>query len=175
MTAAIRPATKADAPAILSIYAPYVLETAISFEEEVPDLDEFTGRIAPSPRHPWLVAEEGGAILGYAYAAPLNYRPAYRWSVETTVYVGREHHRRGIGGTLYRQLLGTLEAMGYVNAIALIAAGNANSIAMHERFGFREVGRWSRIGFKLGAWHDTVFLQRQLAPHRAPPPEIVQP
>lgn len=174
MTPTIRPATTADAAAILAIYAPYVLETPISFEEELPSLESFAQRIAPSPVHPWLAAERDGTLLGYAYAGPLQYRRAYRWSVETTVYVSRDHHRQGVGTLLYRRLLAELEARGYVNAVALITASNGGSIAMHERFGFREVGRWHRIGFKHGAWHDAVILQRDLAPHRIPPPEIDQ-
>jgi L-amino acid N-acyltransferase YncA len=171
----LRPATAADAGAILSVYAPYVAETAISFEEQVPTVERFAERIAPSPLHPWLIGERDGVVLGYAYAAPFNYRPAYRWSVETTVYVSREHHRQGIGAMLYRRLLTELEALGYVNAVALITAFNTGSIAMHERFGFREVGRWPAIGFRQGAWQDVVILQRQLAPHRVPPAEIGQP
>ncbi len=173
MTLAVRPASRADAAAILSIYAPYVLETAISFEEQVPSLEHFIERVAPSPIHPWLLAESDGVAVGYAYAATqFNYRPAYRWSVETTVYVSRDHHRQGVGAMLYRRLLAELEALGYVNAVALITATNLGSIAMHERFGFRETGRWLRIGFKHGAWQDVVVLQRPLAPHRIPPPEI---
>ena len=175
MSLAIRPASKGDAAAILAIYAPYVRDTAISFEEQVPSLDSFTERVAPSPVHPWLVCERGGAVVGYAYAGPFNYRPAYRWSVETTVYIAREHHRQGIGAMLYRRLIADLEALGYVNAVALITASNTGSIAMHERLGFAEVGRWPRIGFRLGAWQDVVILQRSLAPHRIPPPEIAQP
>jgi L-amino acid N-acyltransferase YncA len=174
LSLAIRPAGRSDAAAILSIYAPYVLETAISFEEQVPSLEHFIERVAPSPIHPWLLAESDGVAVGYAYAATLQYRAAYRWSVETTVYVSRDHHRQGIGAMLYRRLLANLEALGYVNAVALITATNLGSIAMHERFGFRETGRWLQIGFKHGAWHDAIILQRELAPHRIPPPEISQ-
>jgi phosphinothricin acetyltransferase len=168
----VRPATKADAAAILAIYAPYILETPITFEEELPSLDSFAARIAPSPLYPWLAAERDGTMLGYAYASIFKDRPAYRWSVETTVYVAREAHRQGVGAALYTRLLAELEALGYVNAIAVITASNAGSIVMHERFGFREVGRWPQIGFKHGAWHDTIILQRELAPRRAPPPEL---
>jgi phosphinothricin acetyltransferase len=160
---------------MLSIYAPYVVETAISFEEQVPSVERFAERIAPSPLHPWLVCERDGAVLGYAYAGPFNYRPAYRWSVETTVYVSRDHHRQGIGAMLYRRLLADLEALGYVNAVALITGSNTGSIAMHEQFGFNEVGRWPGIGFRQGAWQDVVMLQRRLAPQLVPPPEIGQP
>jgi phosphinothricin acetyltransferase len=171
----VRRANKADASAILSIYAPYVRDTAISFEEQVPSVESFAERVAPSPLHPWLVAERDGAVLGYAYAAPFNYRPAYRWSVETTVYISRDHHRQGIGAILYRRLIEELEALGYVTAVALITASNAGSIAMHEQFGFREVGRWPGIGFRQGAWQDVVMLQRDLAPRRIPPSEVAQP
>ena len=175
MSVTVRSASRADAAAILAVYTPYILETPITFEEAVPSVEHFAERVAPSPLHPWFVAERDGAVLGYAYAAPFNYRPAYRWSVETTVYIAREHHRQGIGAMLYRRLIADLEALGYVNAVALITASNTGSIAMHERLGFAEVGRWPRIGFRLGAWQDVVILQRSLAPHRIPPPEIAQP
>jgi phosphinothricin acetyltransferase len=172
LSVSIRSAGKADAAAILSVYTPYVLDTPITFEEEVPSVAQFAERVAPSPRHPWFVAERDGTVVGYAHAAPFNYRPAYRWSVETSVYLSADHHRQGIGGMLYRRLIAELQALGYVNAVALITASNAGSIAMHERLGFEEVGRWPRIGFRLGAWQDVVILQRSLAPHRVPPPEI---
>jgi phosphinothricin acetyltransferase len=168
----IRRATAADAAAIAAIYAPYVHDTAITFEEEAPSAAEMATRIAASPSHPWLVAERDGAILAYAYASVFQRRPAYRWSVETTVYVGRDVHRQGVGAALYARLLAELERLGYVTAVALIASSNAASLALHERFDFHEVGRWERIGFKLGAWHDTVILQRDLAPRGNPPGEI---
>ncbi len=175
MSLVVRPATGADAAAILSIYAPYVLDTAISFEEQVPTVESFAERIAPAPLHPWLICERYGTALGYAYAAPFNYRPAYRWSVETTVYVSRDHHRQGVGAALYHRLLAELEALGYVNAVALITGSNAGSIAMHAQFGFREVGRWPGIGFRQGDWQDVVIMQRQLAARIVPPPEVGQP
>jgi phosphinothricin acetyltransferase len=168
----VRPASKADAAANLAIYAPYVRDTAISFEEQVPELEDFAARVAPSPLYPCLVAERDGAIVGYAYASPFNYRPAYRWSVETTVYVLPDQHRQGIGAELYGRLLAELETLGYVTAVAKITASNSDSIRMHERLGFRETGRWLNIGFKNGAWQDVAFLQRELAPPRTPPPDV---
>lgn len=175
MSITVRSASRADAGAILAIYAPYIRDTAISFEEEVPALAQFTERVASSPVHPWLVAERDGAMLGYAYASQFNIRPAYRWSVETTVYIARDHHREGIGAMLYGRLFEELVALGYVNAVAKITASNVGSIAMHERLGFVEVGRWPGIGFRMGAWQDVVVLQRDLAPRRVPPREIGQP
>ena len=172
---AIRPATTADADAIAAIYAPYVRDTAITFEEEPPDAGEMARRIAASPAHPWLVAESADIAVGYAYAAPFHRRPAYRWSVETSVYVGRGRHRQGIGSALYRRLLDELKQAGFTTAVAGIALPGEASVLLHERFGFVKVAHYAAVGYKLGAWHDVGWWQRPLATQSTPPHEPHQP
>jgi phosphinothricin acetyltransferase len=169
----IRAATPDDAPAIVSIYAPYVTVSVVSFETEVPDSGEIARRMTEGGRlYPWLVAcGEDGAVLGYAYAAAFRTRPAYRFTVETTVYIADGVHRRGIGRALYAALLPILEAQGYTQAIAAITLPNAASVALHERHGFRKVGAYEEVGFKQGGWHSVGLWQRALAPLVAMPGE----
>lgn len=174
MTAAatIRLATAEDAASIAAIYAPIVRETPISFELVPPDADEFRRRIASVlPRKPWLVCVERGRVLGYAYAHAFRDRPAYRWTVETSVYVAEEARRRGVAGALYRDLMARLAAQGFVTAVAGITLPNPASVALHERFGFRPVGVVPRCGFKFGAWHDVGFWSRPLAEAVSDPSE----
>src|SRR5690606_16840759 len=129
---AIRRATPDDAAALLSIYAPYVERTAVSFEERVPSVDEFAARIEHAlSRWTWLVGERDGRCAGYAYATAHRARAAYRWSVETSAYVDPDAQRTGIGRALYSSLLEQLAGMGYCNAYAGIALPNAASVALH--------------------------------------------
>lgn len=169
----IRRATAEDAAALAGIYAPYVLATAVSFEMAAPDADEMGGRLAAgADAHPWLVAcEEGGAILGYAYASAFRARPAYRFTVETSAYVADDAQRRGIGKALYIRLLALLEAQGYAQAIAAITLPNQASETMHERLGFVRTGTYDKVGFKFGEWRSVGLWQRQLAPLSAHPEE----
>lgn len=160
MTLSIRPAQAEDAAALLSIYAPYVEETAISFEAEPPSLEEFRARMGPLP---WLVARREGLALGYAYAAKHRERAAYAWSVEVSVYVARDHHRQGIGRALYTELLGVLRELGYCNAYAGITLPNPASVKLHESLGFEPVGVFKRVGYKMGQWRDVGWWQLQLA------------
>ena len=174
----IRPASADDAAAIAAVYAPYVQGTAISFELVAPDELEMAGRMnAGSPRLPWLVAEgetTGGerAVVGFAYASPFRTRPAYQWSVEVSVYVSADSHRRGIGRELYRVLLDELRSLGYVMAFAGIALPNEASVRLHEGLGFRAVGVYPRAGHKLGRWHDVGWWSLALVD---PPPERPDP
>jgi phosphinothricin acetyltransferase len=162
----VRAATADDAAAIAAIYAPYVTGTVISFETEAPDAAEIARRMAgDAGTYPWLAAcDDDGALLGYAYATAFRLRPAYRFSVETTVYVAGHAHGRGIGRALYAALLPVLEAQGYVQAIAAITLPNPASVALHERFGFRRIGAYQEVGFKHGGWHSVGLWQRALAP-----------
>jgi phosphinothricin acetyltransferase len=162
----IRAARPADAAAIAAIYAPYVTGSVVSFETEAPDAAEIARRMAADAgKYPWLVACDGdGASLGYAYATAFRTRPAYRFSVETTVYVAGDAHKRGIGGSLYAALLPMLEAQGFAQAIAAITLPNPASVALHERFGFRRIGAYEEVGFKQGGWHSVGLWQRALAP-----------
>jgi phosphinothricin acetyltransferase len=151
----IRAVRLEDASAMLDIYAPYVERTAISFEEEVPALDTFRERVAAVSRtHPWLVAESDGVIAGYAYGTQHRSRASYRWSVEVAVYVGDRFQRAGLGRALYTELFEELRAQEFVNAYAGITLPNDASVRLHESVGFRPIGVFERIGFKLGRWHD---------------------
>jgi phosphinothricin acetyltransferase len=168
----IRRATAQDAAAIASIYAPYVHASVVSFETEAPDAAEMSGRIAAlCDLYPWLAAcDEDGAMLGYAYACAFRPRPAYRFSIETTVYVAERAHGRGIGTALYGALLPVLEAQGFVQAIGAITIPNDASIRLHEAFGFVRAGTYEKVGYKLGEWRSVGLWQRALAP-MAPSPE----
>ena len=145
MPESIRACTAADATAICDIYNRYVRETVITFEEAPVATAEMAQRIRDVTAHlPWLVAEEQGAILGYAYATPWKARSAYRFSVETTVYVAPGHMRRGLGAALYRQLIEELRQRGVHAAVGGIALPNEASIALHEKLGFKTSADWSR-------------------------------
>lgn len=152
----VRLAVPGDAAQIADIYKPYVLETAISFEEAVVDTDEMTSRIKKvlAAGLPWLVAEERGRVLGYAYATKWRERHAYRFTVECTAYVASGLARRGIGTALYGAMFPLLKEAGYHAVIAVIALPNAGSVSLHERFGMKKVAHFPQVGFKLGRWHD---------------------
>ena len=149
---------------------PYVTDTPITFEIDPPDGDEIGRRIATvTAAFPWLVAEEEGVILGYAYADRFRARAAYRWVAETAVYVAREQVGRGVGRSLYDALLRLLAEQGYVAAIGAVTLPNAASAALHESAGFVRTGTYERVGFKLGGWHDVGLWQRDLAPRMDAP------
>ncbi|MGD8415022.1 MAG: GNAT family N-acetyltransferase [Candidatus Latescibacterota bacterium] len=170
----IRPAAPADAAGCLEIYAPVVRDTIISFETEVPSLEEFTRRIEDTTAdYPWLVFETGGRVAAYAYARRHRERAAYRWCVEVSVFVAREHHRRGIGRRLYNELLDILTRQGIANAYAGIAQPNPASVAFHEAMGFEPVGVYRRVGYKLGAWRDVGWWARRLSARDEPPSEPI--
>lgn len=169
----LRAATTQDAAALAAIYAFYVTDTAVTFEIEPPSSEEMRARMeAVAERYPWIVAEsEDGEIAGYAYACPFRARAAYRFAVETTVYLRPESAGRGLGRRLCEPLLATLEAQGYTQAVAAIALPNEASVRLHERLGFSHAGVYSEVGYKLGRWLDVGLWQRPLAPGRTPPSE----
>ncbi len=172
----IRLARPEDAVAVRDIYAPAITTTSISFEIEVPSIEEMGARIADTlPAHPWLIASEGTGTLGYAYAHPFAVRAAYRWSVETSVYVAGGARRRGVGRSLYRALFGVLALQGYRQAFAGITLPNPGSMALHEGFGFAPVGTYRRVGWKLGAWHDVGWWSRPVADERDGQPDAPVP
>ncbi len=159
----IRTAREADAPALLSIYQPYVIDTVITFEVAVPSAEDFAGRIKKTlAKYPYLVAELDGEIVGYAYASQFRTRAAYDWSAETSVYVKDGLHRTGIGSALYRALEDKLLKRGYVNLIACITYPNPKSVFFHEKFGYRRIGIMEKIGFKAGQWRDVLWMQKTL-------------
>lgn len=160
----VRRASAADAAACLDIYRPYVLDTAVTFETDVPTVEDMAARIEGAlATHEWLVLESDGGIGGYAYAHQFNPRAAYLWSVETSVYVARDRQRTGAGRALYAELLRRLAERGFRRAFAGIAQPNDASNALHGAFGFRPVGRYRRVGWKHGAWHDVEWWQLDLA------------
>ncbi|HVE39247.1 MAG TPA: arsinothricin resistance N-acetyltransferase ArsN1 family B [Planctomycetota bacterium] len=160
----IRSVERSDAPAIRAIYAPFVSESATSFEIEPPDAAAMERRIQEQrDQFPWLVYEVGGEVLGYAYASPHRAaRKAYQWCVEVSIYIHERARRRGIGRALYGSLFDLLRRQGYVNAYAGITLPNPGSLRLHESLGFAPIGVYPRIGFKFGTWHDVIWLQLRL-------------
>jgi phosphinothricin acetyltransferase len=145
------------------IYRPYVETTAVSFELEVPSIEEFQQRISVAVEGwSWLVAEVDGRPVGYAYASAHRARAAYRTSVETSAYVHDDHQRRGIGRALYTQLLNELGERGFASAFAGITLPNDASVGFHESLGFEPIGVFPRVGRKFGAWHDVAWFYRAI-------------
>jgi phosphinothricin acetyltransferase len=176
----IRPADAGrDAAACAAIYAPYVRKTAISFEEAAPDAAAMRARIErAAATHAWVVAEEAGVVVGFAYATPHRERAAYRWACDVSVYLDGAQRRRGFGRTLYEALLPLLRAQRLQVACAGITLPNEASVGLHEALGFEPVGVYRRIGFKLGRWHDVGWWQLRLRPDDetdASPPEPLPP
>jgi L-amino acid N-acyltransferase YncA len=170
MAVLIRLARPEDAAAIAPIYAPFVETSRISFEETAPDAAEIARRMA-TPLHPWLVVERDGAVVGYASTSPLRGRSAYRWSVETGLYLQPDAQGRGVGSRLLAGHLRLLERQGFVTAVAGISLPNAASVTLHEKLGFRLSGIERGVGFKLGEWVDVGRWQRDLAPRGERPGE----
>ncbi len=179
-TAAIRAATEADAEALLAIYAPYVRDTAITFEYDVPSVADFTQRIRNTlTRHPYLVAHQDGNILGYAYASPFRTRAAYAWGVETSIYIAMERRGMGLGRLLHDALELALREAGVLNMNAAIATAahedehltNA-SIAFHAHLGYRMVGTFEGCGYKFGRWYGMAWMEKHLGPHIPDPAPV---
>jgi phosphinothricin acetyltransferase len=177
MTACIRLANENDAGHIQAIYTPIVSHTAISFEIEPPTIVEMQQRIVRTLVHlPWLVFEREGIICGYAYASKHRLRTAYQWSVDVSVYIHPQARRTGIGRALYCSLFRILRMQGYFNVYAGIALPNRSSVGLHEAVGFRPIGIYREVGYKLGAWHDVGWWQLPLQPTISSPevPKDVQ-
>ena len=178
----IRPARPEDAPTLLAIYAPYVRETAITFEYEVPSLDEFTRRIEHTlQRYPYLIAQSGSEVLGYAYAGPFKERATYDWSVETTIYLRQDQRGRGLGWALYQALERCLTAQHIQNLNACIADPaqemapylTGASAAFHARLGYQLVGRFHKCGYKFGRWYDMIWMEKLLGVHPEDPQPVI--
>lgn len=166
----VRDATPEDAARCAEIYAPYVLDTAVSFETEPPIAADMAQRIADAQRgHAWLVLEDDGRVVGYAYGGPFMSRPAYRWACTVSVYLEPGRRRTGGGRVLYRALLERLAGRGLREAMAGIALPNEASVGLHRALGFTEVGTYRRVGWKLGRWHDVAWFQRRLTDDDGPP------
>jgi phosphinothricin acetyltransferase len=160
----IRAATSSDAPAVSDIYNHYVTETIVTFEEEPVPAAEVARRMEEvrTASLPWLVAERGGCVVGYAYAAPWKSRIGYRYSAEITIYLGPEHAGAGIGSSLYGRLFPILQARGLHAVIGGIALPNEASVALHEKFGMSKVAHFAQVGFKFDRWIDVGYWQRTL-------------
>ena len=160
----IRPVRLADAEALVGIYRPFVAETAVSFETEPPTVAEFSTRIERTTAdYPWLVATLNEAPIGYAYGCSHRARAAYRFSVETSVYVDPNHHRRGVAGKLYQGLFEELIERGFCNAYAGVTLPNEASVGFHRRSGFVPIGVFPAVGFKFNRWHDVAWFYRPLS------------
>jgi len=159
----VRFAVEADIPAMLEIYAPYVKNTAVSFEYEVPSPEEFTRRFQTvTARFPWLVWEQEGKVLGYCYACYPFERAAFGWCAEPSVYLAPQAHRQGIGRQLYWVLEEMLKLLGYTRLYALVTADNAPSVAFHKALGYREIACLPDCGYKLGQWHGLTWLEKEI-------------
>ena len=176
----IQPVKVEDAKDLLNIYAPYVQNTAISFEYDVPSLDEFRDRIKRiSSRYPYIKAMEDNVILGYAYATTFKSRQAYDWSVEVTVYVRQTERRKGIGRSLYEALEEALVRMGILNMNACIAVPKEadvhltmDSIYFHEKMGFQPVGTFHDSGYKFNTWYDMIWMEKMIGEHTDKPADV---
>ena len=175
MKETIRMATKEDAKAILAIYAPYVKETAITFEYEVPTLENFEARISQTlARYPYLVAEnEQGVVIGFAYAGVYKERAAYDWSCEVTIYLAQGMESRGLGSRLYQALETELQKQNVIQLLACVTADNISSIKFHEKLGYKEVGTFSNLGYKFNKWYDVLWLQKTLQKPDVVPKEFI--
>ena len=173
MPLTVRPATPEDGLTVASIYAPYVLGPGISFELDPPDATAMAARIAATLHvHPWLMAERDGVPVAYAYGGVYGSRPAYRWTVETTIYVSGGERGRGVGRSLYPALLALLHRQGFRTALARLALPNPGSEALHRAVGFVPMGVHPNAGYKHGAWHPIAYWHRALN-GTDPPREIV--
>lgn len=169
----VRDATPGDIAAIREIYAHHVQHGLASFEETPPSLEEMHSRFSSvtAAGLPWLAAVEGGAILGYGYCTPYRTRSAYRFSLEDSVYVRQDSHRKGIGGAVLAALIRRCEALGYRQLIAVIGdSSHMPSIGVHAAAGFVRVGTIRSVGYKFGRWADTVIMQRPLCAGDGTPP-----
>lgn len=162
----IRQATENDAQELLDIYAPYITKTTITFEDVIPTLDDFKQRIRDiSQTFPYLVAEDDeGKILGYAYAHLYGPRAAYAWTVEASIYIDHNFKGHGLGTDLYKHLEDILKKQNVVNLMACITEENANSIRFHEKFGYKKVGTFQKVGYKFNRWLDVTWMQKTLNP-----------
>jgi phosphinothricin acetyltransferase len=173
LSAQVRTATEDDAAACAAIYAPYVTDTAITFEYEPPTAVEMAARIATAQRsHAWLVLEDDARVVGYAYGGPYKERSAYRWSCEVSVYLEIGRRRGGGGRALYEALLSRLTERGFRTAVAGMTLPNDASVGLHAALGFEPIGTSRRIGWKHGAWRDVAWSQRALGADDGPPSDV---
>lgn len=177
----IRTAVPEDADALLKIYGPYVKETAITFEYEVPSTEEFTARIKNTLKHyPYLVAEQDGKPIGYAYTGPFVGRAACSWAAETSIYLNRSAVGSGIGRKLYEALENISKLQNFLNLNAAVAYPGMedsyltkNSVQFHEHMGYKPVGIFHKCGYKFGTWYDLMWMEKWLGPHTGHPAPVI--
>lgn len=171
----IRLAIKEDAAGMLDIYTPFILNSGITQETEVPSVKEFQQRIISNlGERPWLVCEINDEIAGYAYAGKHRDRKGYQWCTEPSVYILEKYYGFGIAHALYSALFDILRIQGYVNAYAVITLPNDRSIAFHKKFGFDHLTVYKKIGYKLGQWHDVGWMQYEIAHHKIDPADPIK-
>ncbi len=166
----IRFATFADASAVAAIYAHYVHKTSITFVNEAPTAADFVSRIS-DPRYPFLVAVRNDRVVGFAYASMFRTKAAYRWDVEFSIYLAPGIEGQGIGSELMEELLRCVERQGYLNAYSCITLPNERSVNLHKKFGFAELGVFPRSGYKMGKWHDVIWMGKALSDSDGEPEE----
>ncbi|MGM9521904.1 MAG: GNAT family N-acetyltransferase [Oscillospiraceae bacterium] len=170
----VRMARESDAPELLKIYAPYVMNTNVTFEYTVPSEEAFAQRISGILRqYPYLVAEQDGRIAGYTYASAFRQRAAYIWSAESSIYINDDFHRRGIGKLLYTELERILRLQNVTSLSACIAYPNTPSINFHKSLGFERVARFSKCAYKRGQWVDIIWMQKAFTDDSAEPAPFV--
>lgn len=157
----IRYANIADARVIAAIYAHYVHKTSITFVAEAPTTADFVSRIS-DPRYPFFVAEKNDRVVGFAYASMFRTKAAYRWDVEVSIYLAPGIEGEGIGTELMEELLAAVEKQGYINVYSCITMPNDRSVNLHKKFGFEEIGCFRRAGYKMGQWHDVIWMGKNL-------------
>ena len=176
----VRDAALADAPRILEIYAYYVKNTVITFEYDVPSLAEFENRMRRTmQKYPYLVVEQAGRVMGYAYAGPFVGRAAYDWACELTIYLDHTAQKGGLGRTLYEALAERLKAMGILNLYACIGYPQVedeyltkNSAEFHAHLGFTLAGTFRNCGYKFGRWYDMIWMEKIIGEHRKDQPPV---
>ena len=176
----LRTASEDDAKILRDIYAPYVEHTAVSFEYTVPSVEEFRGRIRRTKeKYPYLLAESGGEILGYAYASPFHERRAYDWVAETSIYLREDKRRLGLGRKLYEALEKILRMQGITDLYACVACPdgedaylNRDSVLFHQRMGFQTVGQFPNCGYKFHRWYHMIWMRKNIGEHKGEQPEV---
>jgi Sortase and related acyltransferases len=177
----VRMATEADAEEILKVYSPYVTETAITFEYDIPSVAEFSRRIKDTLQmYPYIVTLEDKRIVGYAYASAFKERAAYNWAVETTVYLKQDCRGKGLGKKLYLTLEDILKHQNIINLNACIAYTSVDdahldntSVAFHEHLGYSKVAHFTKCGYKFGTWYDMIWMEKMLGEHPDAPDPVI--
>lgn len=171
----IKVATKDDAAGMLDIYTPFILNSGVTQETEVPTVEDFQERILSNlAERPWLVCEINNEIAGYAYGGRHRDRKGYQWCTEPSVYILEKYFGLGVANALYAALFAILRLQGYVNAYAVITLPNERSVAFHKKFGFEYLTTYKKIGYKLGQWHDVGWMQYEINPHNKDPKDPVR-